>query len=676
MGSARVERVGIVGAGNMGSGIAQKIATEGWPVIMVDTAAGIDRAKDLLETSISEGVERRIYSPEAAQALRDRITTTTDYAALADVDLVIEAVFEEESVKRAVFEQLDAHCRADTILATNTSSLSVSRLAHMVSHPERVLGLHFFYHPAKNRLVEVVPGERTDPDLLAKAWRFVEAVGKTPIHCLDRPGFVVNRFFVPWLNESCRLLEEGLSIASIEAGAKRGLGTALGPFELMNMTGIPIALHAQGTLHRELGDFYLPSERLREQVESGDQWPLDGPVDDGQAAQAQSRMNAVVFQIALSLIDEGVGTKEDTDIGARVGLRWPAGPIERMNQLGLENVQSDLLALGQLYGCEVPRCFSDALESGQFTLKQIASETEDGVTTITINRPDALNALSPVLVAEFAAAFDAAAADPATLGIILRGAGKAFVAGADLKFFKDNLDDGNVDRIIAFTQDGQALFQRIDACPKQVVVLLDGLSLGGGSELALCGDTIIATDRGSMGFPETGLGIYPGLGGTQRASRRAGVAAAQWLVLSGQVIGASQALKFGLVDALVSREDAESAAHSAALSRPKAGGPDPSDPQVQWIQAQFAADRISGWLDGSYRDDSDPAVAKLAKKLSFKAPVAMRIAAELVALSGRVSTEDGIQAELDRLPDVFGTKDAYEGICSVLERRRPGFTGS
>ena len=580
-------------------------------------------------------------------------------------------------VKRAVFEQLDTHCRADTVLATNTSSLSVSRLAEMVSHPERVIGLHFFYHPAKNRLVEVVPGEKSAEDALEKTWRFVEAVGKTPIHCTDHPGFIVNRFFVPWLNESCRLLEEGMDLASIEAGAKEGLGTAFGPFQLMNMTGIPIALHAQGSLHRELGDFYTPSERLRQQVESGEQWVLEGEANPELAAQAARRMNAIVFHVALTLVDEGVGTMEDTDIGARVGLRWPTGPFERMNELGLASVQADLADLSQRYGVTISAALGAAVENGgAFRLSQIVTEVSERVATITINRPDALNALSPALVSEFAVAFDAAAADSNVQGIILRGAGKAFVAGADLKFFKDNLDNNNVTDIIDFTRKGQELFQRIDDCEKRVVMLLDGLSLGGGSELALCGDVIVATERGSIGFPETGLGIYPGLGGTQRSARRAGAAAAQWLVMSGQVLGAAQALDFGLVDLVVSREEAEQAARDAALAdNPPSGQVNTANPQVAWIQQHFEADRINHWLAGDYAASDDANVAKLAKKIGFKAPLALRIGAELVACSARMSVAEGVAEELRRLPEIFGTQDAYEGICSVLERRRPSFLG-
>ena len=156
----------------------------------------------------------------------------------------MEAVFEDLEVKRTVFRRLSEHCAPNAILATNTSSFYVRDLTDAIEHPERLVGLHYFYHPAKNRLVEVVPTEATSEEARARAWELQEALGKTPIACADAPGFVVNRYFVPWLNEAVRLLEEKVAdIATIEAAAKAGFRIGMGPFELMNVTGVPIAMH-------------------------------------------------------------------------------------------------------------------------------------------------------------------------------------------------------------------------------------------------------------------------------------------------------------------------------------------------------------------------------------------------------------------------------------------------
>ncbi len=212
----------VIGAGKMGGGIAQKMASEGFPVVLVD----LDDEKlrlglRAIERTLDEGVERKIFRPEQADAILERIRGTSDWNGLAEADLVVEAVFEELSVKRRVFERLDDVCRRDAILATNTSSFAVSELAAQTRNPSRVLGLHYFYHPAKNRLVEVVAGRDTDPEVTRAAWALEEQIGKTPIASKDACGFIVNRYFVPWLNEAVRLLEDGTAdIPTIEAAAK------------------------------------------------------------------------------------------------------------------------------------------------------------------------------------------------------------------------------------------------------------------------------------------------------------------------------------------------------------------------------------------------------------------------------------------------------------------------
>ena len=196
-----------------------------------------------------------------------------------------------------------------------------------------MIGLHYFYHPAKNRLVEVIGGQATDPRLLRRAWRLQEAIGKTPIASSDSYGFIVNRFFLPWLIEAVRMLEEGVAgTATIDEAAKKMFGIGMGPFELMNVTGVPIALHAATTLGRAFGPLYDAPALLRSQVESGQPWPIDGTVDTGLFTLVGERLATAVFFVASALVDEGVGTIDDTDIGARVGLRWRRGPFELMNQ--------------------------------------------------------------------------------------------------------------------------------------------------------------------------------------------------------------------------------------------------------------------------------------------------------------------------------------------------------
>ena len=209
---------------------------------------------------LDQGVERKIFTPEQKDRVLSRIKGSADLKDAAQADLVIEAVFEDMEVKSQLFAQLDKVCKPEAVLATNTSSFKVTDLAAASGRPDRFVGLHFFYHPAKNRLIEVVPGKKTSPQALALARKYAVVTAKTDIETTDAPGFAVNRFFVPWLNESVRILREGLAdIPTIDAAAKEAFKIGMGPFELMNVTGIPIAYHSTQTLGRELGPFTRPA---------------------------------------------------------------------------------------------------------------------------------------------------------------------------------------------------------------------------------------------------------------------------------------------------------------------------------------------------------------------------------------------------------------------------------
>ena len=178
------------------------------------------------------------------------------------------------------FTELNEICGASTVFATNTSSLSVSQLATVSGRPDRFGGLHFFYHPAKNRLLEVISGAETSLETKRFLGQFGSTIGKTCITVADRPGFAVNRFFVPWLIEAVRMYDEGVaSIPTIEAAARRAFGIGMGPFELMNVTGVAIAYHAAVSLERMLGSFYAPTESLKRHTEQRENWNLEGEAD-------------------------------------------------------------------------------------------------------------------------------------------------------------------------------------------------------------------------------------------------------------------------------------------------------------------------------------------------------------------------------------------------------------
>jgi enoyl-CoA hydratase / 3-hydroxyacyl-CoA dehydrogenase len=678
MPSTRPVRVlAVIGAGNMGSGIAQKAATEGFPVILVDIDdEKVARGLAIIEKTLADGVERKIFRPDDAKAIRERITGTADWSKLSAADLVIEAVFEDFEVKKQVIAKLETVCRPDAILATNTSSFLVTDLAKGMKHPERMVGLHYFYHPAKNRLVEVIPGEATSPEVVSAAWTVQEMMGKTPIHSADASGFIVNRYFVPWLNEAVRLLEEGVAnIPTIEAAAKKTFGAGMGPFELMNVTGVPIAMHAANTLGTAFGPFYAPAELLKKQVASGKNWDLSGAADESKFDEIAARLLAVTFLVATSLVDEGVGSIEDTDIGARVGLRWPRGPFEMINRFGIKAAGDLVGQFGGGWDIPVPGDLSLQWRANvPFAFSFVKSEVKDGVATLTVNRPDAMNALNEAVVAQLHDAFKKAAANPGVKGIVIAGAGKAFIAGADIRFFVRNIESGDLQRIVDFTKAGHVLLNDIDRCPKPVVARLHGLALGGGLELAQACDVLIATPRASFAFPETGIGIYPGLGGTQRPTRRIGVGLTRWLVFTGQSLSPDEAQAIGFIDKVVPHEELDAACRAAIAEgiKPK---PRPAlAAKHKALEAFFEGNDAETLRQGRADTKGDDGLAKAMKRVGFKAPIALRLAGKLIESGSKVSLDEGLEMELSHLIEIFSTKDAFEGL-STLGKKAPVFEG-
>jgi enoyl-CoA hydratase/3-hydroxyacyl-CoA dehydrogenase len=678
MPSTRPVRIlAVIGAGNMGSGIAQKAATEGFPVILVDVDDDkVARGLAIIEKTLADGVERKIFRPDDAKAIRERITGTADWSKLQAADLVVEAVFEDFDVKKDVLTKLESVCRPDTILATNTSSFLVTDLAKGMKHPERMVGLHYFYHPAKNRLVEVIPGEATSPEVVAAAWTVQEMMGKTPIHSADASGFIVNRYFVPWLNEAVRLLEEGVAdIPTIEAAAKKTFGAGMGPFELMNVTGVPIAMHAANTLGTAFGPFYAPAELLKKQVASGQSWDLAGVPDETKFDEIAARLLAVTFLVATSLVDEGVGTIEDTDIGARVGLRWPRGPFEIINRFGIKAAGDLVGQFGGGWDIPVPGDLSLQWRANTpFAFSLVKSEIKDGIATLTVNRPDAMNALNEAVVAQLHDAFKTAAANAKVKGIVIAGSGKAFIAGADIRFFVRNIESGDLQRIVDFTKAGHALLHDIDNCAKPVVARLHGLALGGGLELAQACDVLIATPRASFAFPETGIGIYPGLGGTQRPTRRIGVGLTRWLVFTGQTLGADEALAVGFIDKIVPHEELDAACRAAIAEGIKPKARPALSAKHKALEAFFEGNDAETLRQGKADTLGDEGLAKAMKRVGFKAPIALRLAGKLIESGAKVTLDEGLEMELSHLVEIFSTKDAFEGL-STLGKKAPVFEG-
>jgi 3-hydroxybutyryl-CoA dehydrogenase len=267
-----VERVGVVGAGTMGSGIAQVAATAEYDVVMRDVEeAFVERGFDSIDDSLDRFVGKGKLDESEADAVRDRITGSTDLADLADCDLVVEAAVEDMDIKQDVFADLDEVTDDDAVLATNTSTLSITTIASATERPERVVGIHFMNPVPVMEGIEVVTGEKTADAAVELAHDFAESLGKTTWESDDKPGFVSNRILMPWINEGIRAFDEGVATKEdIDRGMKLGTNVPMGPLELADHIGLDVCLDATETLHEELGDRYKPAYLLKRKVDAGD----------------------------------------------------------------------------------------------------------------------------------------------------------------------------------------------------------------------------------------------------------------------------------------------------------------------------------------------------------------------------------------------------------------------
>ena len=683
-----IDSIAIIGAGNMGSGIAQKSAQEHFEVQMVDREQQwIDKGKQTISDFLDEAVGRRIFSPNQVEEIKSRVTGVVGTENVAsDTDLIIEAVFEDFDVKTEVFGILDEVCDEHTILASNTSSLSVNDLAEAVGRPDRFVGLHFFYHPAKNRLVEIIPAETTSAETLASVEQYCKTMGKVVIVCKDRPGFVVNRFFVPWLNEACKLLEEGVATtAQIDAVARKAFRIGLGPFALMNLTGSPIAMHSTDYLAAQLDTpRYLATQTLRDLVADGRTWEIGGDEEctEGTATVIRERLLGQVFAVSAQIVAEEICSMEDVDRGAKVGLRWALGPFEIANRIGVKEAVRMAVDYAQEADLELPEWFTERRESFDFSYVDVA--IEGSIATVRINRPEAMNALNVTVVSQLGDVLDDLNSREDVSTIVLEGAGKAFVAGADVKFFVDKIRADAIPDIYDFTANGHIVLDKLESSPKTTIALTTGLALGGGLELALSCDYRIGTRRTQFRFPETSIGIYPGLGGTQRTPRICGIECARFAVLAGNFLDAESAKALGLLTHLVDPSAVETTV-SAIAAQGKPGEKYPSKPAdsehsvVSFATSFYSDDNIVSLLSGRVPegyDSEDKVVSRQLKSLSRTAPIALSMASDLLDTATRSDLNSGLESELQGLDSIFSTHDALEGLSALIEGRRPEYSGA
>ncbi|MBL0065568.1 MAG: 3-hydroxyacyl-CoA dehydrogenase/enoyl-CoA hydratase family protein [Bacteroidetes bacterium] len=660
MNMKKVNKVGVIGAGKMGAALAQKFAQEDFKVILADREMKfVENGLNGIRITLQEGVEKKVFTPEQTEKTIANITGSADMNDLKSCDLVLEAIFEEFNAKAELFIKLSRILEQDTIVATNTSSFSVDELSRFVKYPERFIGLHYFYHAAKNRLVEIIPGKYTSASTLDAVKLFSIRSGKDPIYCADSYGFVVNRFFVPWLNEAVKIYDEGVAdIPTIDDVCRKVFGIGMGPFALMNATGVLVACHAEKTLE-VFGELYKVSKRLSTQAGSGSNWNLNGEVSTNEQTRkaVANRLMGLIFYVCAQLLDEKVCSAADINRGARIGLRWEKGPIELMKQVGEEQVKQLVSGIISRYHSAMPHSIGEKF----WTMNFVELEKNGSVAVITMNRPEDLNALNEEVIHQLDEKFSDASHDRAIRTIYLTGSGKTFVAGADIKFFVNKIKGDRICDIESFTGYGQEVFRKIDESPKKVVAVLNGMALGGGLELALCADVILSLPKVRMAFPETGIGIYPGLGGTFRSSRRIGVPLSKYLIHTGVMLNANDACEIGLVDKLIT-VDEMTAMFNDQLDihlTPK------NELTEKWRNLSFFFEKYSleEILENKFTDNGirKEDAEKICKTIKRKAPIALRIADHLI----EGVSEDENDNELGHIREVFSTTDAMLGLSSI-----------
>jgi enoyl-CoA hydratase/3-hydroxyacyl-CoA dehydrogenase len=350
-----------------------------------------------------------------------------------------------------------------------------------------------------------------------------------------------------------------------------------------------------------------------------------------------------------------------------------------MNRIGIDKTYAAVAAISEKYpDFKVPELLKKQKQLGKpFEFNFVDVAVKDGIATLTLNRPEAMNALNEQLVAQLGSRFAEVESRADVKAIVIQGAGKAFVAGADIRYFVNKIKAERIPDIEGFTRKGHEVFLKIENSPKITIALLDGLSMGGGSELALACQAIVATFAGSMAFPETGIGIYPGLGGMLRLTRQVGSELAKYYVFTGAPISAQDAKDLGIVQKLVEPADIPDAIQSlVSEGRPDKYRSRNLPDKFKPLADMFAGSRVASWLTGKLPEGvSADSGAKTLKTIGFKAPLALKISAEIIDRQQGKSMADAIEIELGNLSAIFATADAFEGL-STAGRKRPEFKGA
>jgi enoyl-CoA hydratase / 3-hydroxyacyl-CoA dehydrogenase len=663
-----VFKAAVVGAGTMGGEIAQAIASADIPVVLKDIEqkfvdTGLEKARDVTKGQLDRLVSKEKLTQEQADARFEEviglITGTTDYDAFGDVDFVIEAAPERMEIKQSVFGELDAVTPGRAILASNTSSLSITEMGDSTLRPDKVLGFHFFYPASVMPLVEIVEGEETSEESVQAAINFAQAIRKQPITCAEVPGFVVNRILNSAVGEVWRAQEEqGLSIKRIDEAVTAANVAPMGPFVLGDMLGLDTILHVAEHLNEAYGDSFYVHQGMKKLVEEGklgaktggegfykDGEPqLAGDAEpDGEALAELMSLKALVE--ACLLLEEGVGTAREIDLGMMAGAgmdprRGIFPPFMGADLKGLDEIYAKLERAENDHGDRfaAPRLLKRLVAQGRLgqksgqgfyaypqpadgdQTKTVKLEIRDEVAIAWLANPP-MNAISPQVIKDLRTVWDRVLeTEGVGAMLICSSIPVVFSAGADIKAFT-SMDEAGGRELI---DGGHALLREFGHSRVSTVAVVNSIAFGGGCELAMACDFRIAADSAIFGQPEIKLGIIPGFGGTQRLPRLVGPGKALELNLIGDAITAPEALEQGLATRVV--------------------------PDHELFETAFS------W----------------GRKLAGQAPLAVEA---VKRAADDPDLDEGISQEKAGFAEAFQTEDAREGIAAFLGKRSPKWQG-
>lgn len=555
-----IRKIGVIGSGNIGPDIAlhfsQNLYAYGVPVVVVDIVqAALEAGSKKAESKMAKAAEKKIFKKEVADTIFKNMLFTTDYGEIADADFVIEAAFEREDVKHKIFDQCQASCSKTAIFASNSSHMEPEVIFQKMNDRSRCLVIHYFYPAERNILVEIVPGEDTDPVLTEYLMKLYEFIGKAPIKVKSRYGYAVDPIFEGLFEATALTVERGLAtVKQADTIVQKALGMGVGPFTAHNLAGgNPITQHGLNEMQTKIMPWYRSPKILDDQVKSGKPWETAARGEEVEYTPetyeaVSNRVMGAYFGMICEIVGSGISNIGDLELAMDVGLVLKT-PFAMMNKIGVKKA----LELVETYakensGFKVDEILIKQAASGQpWKIPVVIREDKGEVSVVKIRRPKVLNALNADVFEQLREIFTDIQKAPNIKGAILTGFGtRAFVSGADIGMLAAQKTPEEAE---AFCLKSMAVLNLIENLGKPVVCAMNGLAFGGGNEMAMSCTARIAT-KGQKVFvsqPEPRLGIIPGNGGTQRLPRLIGMENAWPLLRNANPISSTQAKELGLI---------------------------------------------------------------------------------------------------------------------------------